>query len=106
MSDPATTTIELPKDLLAFGEERVRTGNGASVADVVREAVEEKRDAVLRAALDEGIADLGAAWRVPLRSSWLGSLRRHIRYYRIRDTATAEVVRFLHDAMDLAGHLP
>ncbi len=60
MSGAATTTIELSEDLLAFAEERVRTGNGASVADVVREALEEKRLAVLCTALDEGIAELDA----------------------------------------------
>lgn len=60
MSDAATITLELPEDLLAFAEERVRTGNGSSVSDVVREALEEKRLAVLHAALDEGIAEIDA----------------------------------------------
>ncbi len=60
MSAVTPNTIELPADLLAFAEERVRTGNGASVAEVVREALEEKRLAVLGAALDEGIADIEA----------------------------------------------
>jgi hypothetical protein len=32
-----------PSCALAFAEERVRNGNGSSVADVVREALEEKR---------------------------------------------------------------
>jgi Arc/MetJ-type ribon-helix-helix transcriptional regulator len=53
-------TIQLPADLQAFAEERVRTGQGASVAAVVREALEEKRLAVLRAAIDEGDAELDA----------------------------------------------
>jgi Arc/MetJ-type ribon-helix-helix transcriptional regulator len=60
MSAVTPNTIELPEDLLAFAEERVRTGNGASVAEVVREALEEKRLAVLGAALDEGIAEIDA----------------------------------------------
>jgi Arc/MetJ-type ribon-helix-helix transcriptional regulator len=59
MTDPAKS-IELPDDLEAFAEERVRTGHSASVQDVVRDAVEEKKLAVLRAALDEGIAELDA----------------------------------------------
>ena len=59
MSDPAKL-IELPEDLQAFAEERVRSGHGESVADVVRDALEEKRLAVLREALDAGIAELDA----------------------------------------------
>ena len=51
-------TIELPEDLQAFVEERVRSGKSASVGDVVREALEEKKRAVLREALDAGIAEL------------------------------------------------
>ena len=53
-------TIELPEDLQEFAEERVRTGKSASVADVVRDALEEKKRAVLREALDAGIAELDA----------------------------------------------
>ncbi len=56
----APRTIQLPEDLQAFAEERVRAGQSASVADVVREALEEKRLAVLRAAIDEGDAELDA----------------------------------------------
>jgi Arc/MetJ-type ribon-helix-helix transcriptional regulator len=59
MSNP-TRTIELPEDLQAFAEERVRAGKSASVADVVRDALEEKKRAVLREAIDEGIAELDA----------------------------------------------
>ncbi len=36
-------SIELPEDLQAFAEERVRAGKNASVADVVRDALEEKK---------------------------------------------------------------
>ena len=56
----AAKTIQLPDDLQAFAEERVRSGHGASVEDVVREALEEKKRAVLREALQEGIAELDA----------------------------------------------
>jgi Arc/MetJ-type ribon-helix-helix transcriptional regulator len=59
MSSPART-IELPEDLQAFAEELVRTGKSASVADVVREALEAKKLATLRDAIDEGIAELDA----------------------------------------------
>ena len=52
--------IQLPADLQAFAEERVRTGKSTSVAEVVRDALEEKRRTVLREALDEGIAELDA----------------------------------------------
>jgi putative addiction module CopG family antidote len=59
MSDPAKT-IELPEDLQAFAEERVRTGKNASVAEVVRDALEEKKRTALREAIDEGVAELDA----------------------------------------------
>ena len=60
MSNTAAKMIELPEDLQAFAEERVRAGQSASVADVVRDALEEKKLAVLREALDVGIAELDA----------------------------------------------
>lgn len=59
MSNPAKA-IQLPGDLEAFAEERVRAGQSGSVEDVVREAMEEKKLAVLHEALDEGIAELDA----------------------------------------------
>jgi Arc/MetJ-type ribon-helix-helix transcriptional regulator len=59
MSNPAKA-IQLPDDLEAFAEERVRAGQSSSVEDVVREAMEDKKLAVLREALDEGIAELDA----------------------------------------------
>ncbi len=55
-----TKMIELPEDLQAFAEERVRAGQNTSVTEVVREALEEKKLATLRAALDAGIAELDA----------------------------------------------
>jgi len=54
----AAISLELPEELRAFAEERVRAGKSASVADVVREALEEKKRSVLREALDEGLAEL------------------------------------------------
>ena len=60
MSNAARKPIDLPDDLQAFAEERVRAGKSPSVADVVRDAVREKKLAVLREALDEGIAELEA----------------------------------------------
>jgi len=60
MSDAARNLIELPDDLQAFAEEQVRAGKSPSVADVVREALEEKKLTVLREALDVGIAELDA----------------------------------------------
>ena len=57
---PHSATIELPADLQAFAEERVRAGKSTSVADFVREVLEEKKRAVLRDALEEGIAELDA----------------------------------------------
>jgi putative addiction module CopG family antidote len=59
MSNSART-IELPEDLQAFAEERVRAGEYASVADVVRDALEQKKLAALREALDVGINELDA----------------------------------------------
>jgi putative addiction module CopG family antidote len=58
MSNPAS--IELPEDLRAFAEECVRAGKNASIADVVREALEAKKRETLREALDEGIDELDA----------------------------------------------
>jgi Arc/MetJ-type ribon-helix-helix transcriptional regulator len=52
--------IVLPEDLQAFAEERVRAGQSSSVDDVVRDATQEKKLAVLQGALDEGIAELDA----------------------------------------------
>ena len=57
MSDPARL-IELTEELQAFAEERVRAGDYASVADFVRNSLEEKKLAVLCDALDVGIAEL------------------------------------------------
>ena len=56
----AAKKIELPEDLQAFAEERVRAGQSASVEDVVKEALEEKKQAALREALEAGIAELDA----------------------------------------------
>lgn len=60
MSNAARNVIELPDDLQAFAEEQVRAGKSSSVADVVREALEDKKLAVLREALDIGVAELDA----------------------------------------------
>lgn len=57
MANPAKT-MELPEDLHAFAEERVRMGKSASVADVVRDALEQNQRAALREAIDEGLAEL------------------------------------------------
>jgi Arc/MetJ-type ribon-helix-helix transcriptional regulator len=57
MPNPAKS-FELTEDLQAFAEERVRAGEYASVADFVRISLEEKKLAVLRDALDVGIAEL------------------------------------------------
>jgi Arc/MetJ-type ribon-helix-helix transcriptional regulator len=56
--EPASTAR--PEDLQAFAEERVRTGQSTSVAEVVRDALEEKKRRVLREALDAGITELDA----------------------------------------------
>lgn len=60
MSSVARTRIELPADLQAFAEERVRAGEYASVEEVVFDALEKQRLAALRSALDEGIGELDA----------------------------------------------
>lgn len=59
MANPART-IELPEDLQAFAEERVRAGKYASVSEVVRDALEQKKLATLREALDASVAELDA----------------------------------------------
>lgn len=56
----AAKAIELPEDLQAFAEERVRAGENASVDEVVQEALEDKKQAALREALDAGLAELDA----------------------------------------------
>lgn len=65
MSNPAKS-IELPDDLQAFAEERVRSGKNANVAEVVRDALEEKKRAALRDEIDEGAAELDAGLGVEL----------------------------------------
>lgn len=58
MAEPAT--VDLPEDLRAFAEECVRTGKNASIAEVIREALEAKKRAALRESLDVGLAELDA----------------------------------------------
>ncbi len=55
-----TKTIELTEDLQAFAEECVRTGQNTSVTEVVYDALQEKKLALLDKALAEGIAELDA----------------------------------------------
>jgi Arc/MetJ-type ribon-helix-helix transcriptional regulator len=59
MSNPARL-IELPEGLQAFAEEQVRAGKNVNVADVVRDALEAKKRAVLGDAIDDGLAELDA----------------------------------------------
>ena len=56
----AARRIPVRKDLIEFAEELVRTGKNASVQQVVREALEEKRRAAFDAAIAEGEADIAA----------------------------------------------
>lgn len=56
----AARRIPVRKDLIEFAEELVRTGKNASVQDVVREALEDKRRAAFDAAIAEGEADIAA----------------------------------------------
>lgn len=56
----AATAVELPEDLRAFAEERVRSGKAATVEEVVRDALEEKRLAALREAFDIGLSQAEA----------------------------------------------
>jgi predicted transcriptional regulator len=53
-------TVEIPEDLQAFVDERIRSGHGRTEADVVRDALEEKRRKVLHSAIDAGMAELDA----------------------------------------------
>jgi hypothetical protein len=55
-----TETITLPEDPQVFAEERVRADQNASVAEVVYDAIQEKKLSALREALDAGIAELDA----------------------------------------------
>jgi putative addiction module CopG family antidote len=67
----AAHLIELPEDLRAFAEEQVRAGKAKSVDEVVRDAVEQKRLAALRAELDAGVAELDAGQGVDTTPSEL-----------------------------------
>ncbi len=51
-------TVEVPADLKAFAEERVRAGHAASVDEVVRDALEATRRAAFDEAIDEGLRDV------------------------------------------------
>ncbi len=55
MSDAAKKPV-----VQAFAEERVRSGHSPSVAEVVREAMDEKRREVLRTAIHAGMAEIEA----------------------------------------------
>ncbi len=61
MAEVLAQGLQLPANIQAFAEERVRAGKSASVADVVREALDERKRAVLREAIGEGIAELDAS---------------------------------------------
>ena len=78
----AVKPIELPEDLQAFAEERVRAGEYASVADVVRDALEQKQLAVLREALDVGLAQVEAGHVI---EGVLTTIMEQIRARRGRD---------------------
>lgn len=52
--------VQLPEDLQAFAEERVRAGKNASVAEVVCDALEAQKRASLREAINEAAAELDA----------------------------------------------
>lgn len=56
----ARAHVELPPELQAFAEERVRAGEFSTVEEVVVAAVEKQRLASLRSELDAGIAELDA----------------------------------------------
>jgi len=52
--------IALPEDLRAFAEERVRAGAHSTIEEVVRDALEDKRLALLRESLQVGLSELEA----------------------------------------------
>jgi len=72
--------------------------------------------ALIRSALDEMASDptgSRATHRPELRANvWVfhitrrGHRARHLFVYRISETNTIDVARFLHDSMDLIRHLP
>jgi len=53
-------TVQLPEDLQALAEERVRAGKNASVTEVVCDALEAQQRASLREAINEAAAELDA----------------------------------------------
>ncbi len=59
MSNPAKM-IELPEAFQAFAEERVRSGQAASVEEVALEAFREKQLAAIYAEVDAGLAEIEA----------------------------------------------
>ena len=65
MASNPNNTLELPPDLVAFAQHQVEAGRYKSVADGVRDAFgflqgRDEKVEKLRAALDEGIAELDA----------------------------------------------
>ncbi len=55
-----STTVELAGDLQAFAQECVRTGYNTDIAEVVLDALNEKRLTMLATAIDAGIKELDA----------------------------------------------
>jgi hypothetical protein len=61
-----------------MAEERVRTGQNASVDEVVREALEEKKRAALREALGVGLAARGRARRAFVAQGTLAEIHAEL----------------------------
>ncbi len=79
---PTTHTVDLTDRQTALVEELVRSGRYQSANDVLR----------------DGLRSLHVARR--------GRRGRHFIMYRASADDTIEVVRILHDGMDLAAHVP
>lgn len=60
MMPKTSAIVELAGDLQAFAEECVRAGYNTDVAEVVLDALNEKRMTMLVTAIDEGIKELDA----------------------------------------------
>jgi Arc/MetJ-type ribon-helix-helix transcriptional regulator len=95
MSNVAKTIVELPEAFQAFAEERVRSGQAASVEEVAREAFREKQLAALNAELDAGFAEIEAGDCIEIDDpkEMLLAMREDISFDEMRARLEAKKVR-------------
>jgi toxin ParE1/3/4 len=89
-------------EVLAYTRQRWGTEQALAYAALIREALEaliaNPRTGKPRGELGLGVLAHHIAQR--------GRPARHVLFYRVTARGTVEIIRFLHDSMDVARHLP